>query len=111
MATNTHSPTTVNIFEAKTNLSKLIAKVEKGEEVIIARAGKPVARLTPLEPQKQKIRFGGLKGKIWIADDFDAPLPPEILAEFEDGPIFPPERREPERREVAQTRQKRAKAS
>jgi prevent-host-death family protein len=84
--------TQVNIFEAKTHLSKLIEQVEKGGEVIIARAGKPVARLTPLEPEKPKIRFGGLKGKIWIADDFDAPLPPEVLAEFEDGDIFPPER-------------------
>ena len=86
------SSVTVNIFQAKTQLSKLIEKVERGEEVIIARAGKPVARLTGLAPDKPKIRFGGLKGKIWIADDFDAPLPDEILAEFEEGPIFPPER-------------------
>jgi prevent-host-death family protein len=83
------TPLTVNIFEAKTQLSKLIEKVERGEEVIIARAGKPVARLTALAPEKPKIRFGGLKGKIWIADDFDAPLPGKVLAEFEDGPIFP----------------------
>jgi prevent-host-death family protein len=82
---------TVNIFEAKTQLSKLIQMVESGEDVIIARAGKPVARLTQLEPKKRPIRFGGLKGKIQIADDFDAPLPPEVLAEFEDGPIFPSE--------------------
>jgi len=47
-----------------------------------------VARLTQLEPTKPEIRFGGLKGKIWIADDFDAPLPAEVLAEFE-GDIFP----------------------
>jgi prevent-host-death family protein len=79
---------TVNIFEAKTQLSKLIEMAERGEDVIIARAGKPVARLTKLAPEKPKIRFGGLKGKIWIADDFDAPLPPEVLAEFE-GDIFP----------------------
>jgi prevent-host-death family protein len=83
---------TVNIFEAKTHLSKLIEKAEKGEEVIIARAGKPVVRLTKLEPEKRKIVFGLLKGKIHIADDFDAPLPPEVLADFEDGPIFPPEK-------------------
>ena len=71
---------TVNIFEAKTNLSKLIAKAEKGEDVVIARAGKPVVRLTRLETAKRKpIRFGGLKGKIWIADDFDAPLPEDFL--------------------------------
>ncbi len=70
---------TFNIFEAKTNLSKLIAKAEKGEDVVIARAGKPVVRLTRLETAKKPIRFGGLKGKIWIADDFDAPLPEDFL--------------------------------
>lgn len=83
--------TTVNIFEAKTQLSKLIGLVEQGQEIVIARAGKPVVRLTQLEPGKHKIRFGGLKGKIWIADDFDAPLPHEVLAEFE-GDVFPPQR-------------------
>lgn len=83
----------VNIFQAKTQLSKLVEMAEHGQDVIIARAGKPVARLTRLEaPAKKPIRFGALKGKIWIADDFDAPLPPEVLAEFEDGQIFPPER-------------------
>ncbi|MGA3031666.1 MAG: type II toxin-antitoxin system prevent-host-death family antitoxin [Terracidiphilus sp.] len=70
---------TVNVFEAKTNLSKLIAKAEKGEDVIIARAGKPVVRLTRLEPDKPKIRFGLLKGKIHVADDFDAYLPEDFL--------------------------------
>lgn len=74
---------TVNIFEAKTNLSKLIEQVEKGEEVIIARAGKPVARLTKFAPARKPIRFGGMKGKIWVAEDFDAPLPDDLLAEFE----------------------------
>jgi prevent-host-death family protein len=83
---------TVNIFEAKTQLSKLIAMAESGEEVVIARAGKPVVKLTRLEPPKRTIRYGMLKGKIHIADDFDAPLPDEILAEFYDGPIFPPDR-------------------
>ncbi len=94
MAANSQTPITVNIFEAKTKLSKLIEMVESGEDVIIARAGKPVARLTGLKPEKPKIRFGGLKGKVWIADDFDAPLPQDVLAEFEDGPIFPPEHAE-----------------
>ncbi|HEY1646930.1 MAG TPA: type II toxin-antitoxin system Phd/YefM family antitoxin [Terracidiphilus sp.] len=92
MPTDNQAPATVNIFEAKTQLSKLIERVERGEDVIIARAGKPVARLTGLKPEKRKIRYGGLKGKIWVADDFDAPLPDEVLAEFENGPIFPPER-------------------
>jgi prevent-host-death family protein len=80
---------TFNIFEAKTQLSKLVGMAENGQDVIIARAGKPVVRVTKLEPAKRPIRYGGLKGKIWIADDFDAPLPPEVLAEFEDGPIWP----------------------
>ena len=74
---------TVNIFEAKTQLSKLIQIVENGEDVVIARNGKPVVRLTQLEPAKRPIVFGLLKGKIHVADDFDAPLPDEILAEFE----------------------------
>jgi prevent-host-death family protein len=81
---------TFNIFEAKTQLSKLVEMAENGQDVIIARAGKPVVRVTKLEPVKRPIRYGGLKGKIWIADDFDAPLPAEVLAEFEDGPIWPP---------------------
>ena len=76
--------TQVNIFEAKTNLSKLIELVEQGQEIVIARAGKPVARLTQLEPTKRPIRYGGLKGKIWIADDFDAPLPADVIASFEE---------------------------
>jgi prevent-host-death family protein len=79
MAAHTQTPITVNIFEAKTKLSKLIEMVERGEDVIIARAGKPVARLTGLKPEKRKIRFGALKGKIWIADDFDDPLPEDFL--------------------------------
>jgi prevent-host-death family protein len=85
--------TTVNMFEAKTQLSKLVERVEQGEDVIIARAGKPVARLTRLEPKKKPIVFGLLKGKLHIADDFDAPLTPEVLAEFE-ADIFPQERAE-----------------
>ncbi len=70
---------TVNIFEAKTQLSKLIELAEKGEDVVIARNGKPVVRLTRLEPVKKPIIFGLMKGKIWVADDFDAPLPEDFL--------------------------------
>jgi prevent-host-death family protein len=75
---------TVNVFEAKTNLSKLIAKAEKGEDVIIARAGKPVVRLTQLEPTKKPIRFGLLKGKIHVSNDFDDYLPEDFLITPED---------------------------
>jgi prevent-host-death family protein len=74
---------TVNIFEAKTNLSKLLERVENGEDVIIARSGKPIARLTRLEPVKKPIVFGLLKGKLHVADDFDAPLPADVQADFE----------------------------
>lgn len=73
----------VNIYEAKTTLSKLIERAAAGEDVILARGGKPVARLTQLEPAKRKIRFGLLKGKIRVSKDFDAPLPEAALAEFE----------------------------
>jgi len=70
---------TVNMFEAKTQLSKLVEMAERGEEVIIARAGKPVARLTKLEPEKRPIRFGLLKGQLHVADDFDDYLPEDFL--------------------------------
>ena len=69
---------TVNIHEAKTQLSKLIARVEAGEEIVIARAGKPAVRLVKIEesPPPLKRELGRWKGKIWIADDFDeAPVP------------------------------------
>ena len=74
---------TINIYEAKTTLSKLVEQAAAGHDVIIARGGKPVARLTQLEPTKRKIRFGVLKGKIKVRKDFDAPLKDEDLAEFE----------------------------
>lgn len=75
---------TVNIHEAKTHFSKLVDSVLKGNEVVIAMSGKPVAKLTPIE-KKPKRRPGALKGKIKIAKDFDAPLPEHILSDFEDS--------------------------
>lgn len=84
MAANLQTPVTVNVFEAKTQLSKLLERVEGGEDVIIARAGKPVARLTQLKPEKKPIIFGLMKGKIWVADDFDDPLPEDFLITPED---------------------------
>lgn len=72
---------TINIHEAKTHFSKLIQSVLEGEEVVIAKAGQPLVRMVPLLPSK-KNRFGTLKGKIKIADDFDAPLPEDILQGF-----------------------------
>jgi prevent-host-death family protein len=77
--------TIVNIYDAKTQLSKLIEEAAAGNDVVIARGGKPVARLTRLDAPKRKLKFGVLKGKIKISDDFDTPLPGDVLAQFE-GP-------------------------
>jgi len=74
---------TVNIYEAKTQLSKLVDLASSGTDVVIARAGKPAARLTSLNKQNRLTGLGSLKGKGWIAEDFDAPLPDELLAQFE----------------------------
>lgn len=74
---------TMNIHEAKTQFSKLIEAVMQGEEVIIARAGKPVASLVAIQSKTPVRRAGALKGKITIAEDFDAPLPDDIAASFE----------------------------
>ncbi len=74
---------TVNIHDAKTHLSRLLEAVAAGEEIVIAKSGKPVARLVPLEgDEKPKRQFGRLKGKIWISDDFDDPLPSDVLKDF-----------------------------
>lgn len=74
---------TVNVHEAKTQLSKLLARVEKGEEVLIARAGKPVARLAPIESPRAPRKPGSAKGKIWTSDDFHEPLPDDVIDLFE----------------------------
>ena len=74
---------TVNIHAAKTQLSRLVEDAAKGEEIIIAKAGKPVARLVPLADVRLKRRLGGLAGKVQIPEDFDAPLPDDILDAFE----------------------------
>ncbi|MDR3791787.1 MAG: hypothetical protein P4L03_00260 [Terracidiphilus sp.] len=74
---------TYEIAEAEEKLEALIEAAERGEEVLIARDGKAVARMIKPVQEKTHIQFGTLKGKIWIADDFDAPLPPDLQAEFE----------------------------
>ena len=74
--------TAVNVHEAKTHLSRLLAQVEAGEEVVISRAGRPVARLVAVRKGPGKRRAGRFVGKGRIADDFNAPLPPEVLAGF-----------------------------
>jgi len=75
--------TTVNIHEAKTHLSRLVDEVAAGAEIIIAKAGKPMARLAPISTPIRKKRLGLLKGKIKVPDDFNAPLDDEILSAFE----------------------------
>ena len=72
----------VNIHEAKTHLSQLVEDVARGDEIIIAKAGKPMARLVAFDNDTTPRPRGLLQGKIWIADDFDAPLPEEILQDF-----------------------------
>jgi prevent-host-death family protein len=73
---------TFNVHEAKTQFSRILAKVQAGEEVIIAKAGQPIARIVP-------IRSSGLRmpdskhGVLWVAEDFDAPLPDDLLDAFE----------------------------
>ena len=75
--------TTVNIHEAKTHLSRLLLRVVGGEEVIIAKAGKPMARLVPLEDRPPHRAGGRDSGLFNVPEDFDAPLPEEILSGFE----------------------------
>jgi prevent-host-death family protein len=74
---------TVNIHEAKTQLSRLVEEVEGGREIVIARAGRPVARLVPLAAPVRRKQLGLLRGKIRVSADFDAPLPDDVLAAFE----------------------------
>lgn len=71
-----------NIHEAKTHLSKLVERVESGEELVIGRAGKPVAKIVPFERPKKPRKPGVWKGKVVIHDDFDDPLPEEIMKAF-----------------------------
>ena len=66
---------TVNVHEAKTQLSKLLEAVQSGDEIVIAKSGTPIARLVPYTPPKRKIEPpGAMKGQIWIGDGFDEPL-------------------------------------
>jgi prevent-host-death family protein len=73
---------TVNVHEAKTHLSRLLERVEHGEEIVIARAGKPIAKLVAIEPVVTRRPMGLYKGQIWMSDDFDAPLPWQIFPGF-----------------------------
>ena len=75
----------VNVHEAKTHLSKLLQRVADGEEVIISRAGVPIAKLVAVRPEQKVRPLGFAGGEVWVADDFDAPLPDEILKQFYGG--------------------------
>lgn len=74
--------TSVNVHEAKTHLSRLLERVSTGEEIVIAKAGKPVARLVPYRETRARRVPGSMRGLIHVPDDFDDPLPPEILELF-----------------------------
>lgn len=69
---------TLNLYEAKTQLSSLVEQAAAGEEIIIAKNGKPMAKLVPIRERPLR-KPGRLKGKIWMSDDFDAPLPQDII--------------------------------
>jgi prevent-host-death family protein len=73
----------INIHAAKTQLSRLVDAAAAGEEIIIARAGRPVARLVPFAPKSERRRLGILAGQLKVPADFDAPLPEEELDRFE----------------------------
>jgi prevent-host-death family protein len=75
--------TIVNVHEAKTHLSRLLEDVAAGAEVVIAKAGKPVARLVPVEAGPRPKRLGLLRGRIKVPADFNVPLSPEELTDFE----------------------------
>ena len=76
-------PATVSIYEAKTTLSHLVDQALRGDEIVITRHGRPVARLVPARSARTPRKLGALRGKIRVARDFDAPLPAHVLALFE----------------------------
>ncbi len=75
--------TTVNIHEAKTHFSRILNRVQSGEEIVIAKAGKPIARIVPIMEKVEKRNPGAAKGLIVVKDSFFEPLPDSILQEFE----------------------------
>ena len=75
---------TINIHEAKTNLSRLLARVELGEEIIIANRGVPIAKLVPFQKSANRLSsLGSDKGRFVVTEDFNAPLPDDLLKAFE----------------------------
>lgn len=80
---------TINIHEAKTHLSRFIEKAAAGEEIIIAKAGKPIAKLVPLQDAPSARSLGIFQGKLNVPEDFDASLPEEALLQFQNADIEP----------------------
>lgn len=76
------APKQINLHAAKTSLSRLVDEAMAGEEIVIAKAGKPMVRLVPVARETRRRGFGADKGQIRISDDFDAPLPAEVLRSF-----------------------------
>lgn len=74
-------PKLLNLYDAKTQLSSLVEEAASGAEIIIAKAGRPMAKLVAFRTSARR-KPGRLKGRIWIADDFEAPLPAEVLDGF-----------------------------
>jgi prevent-host-death family protein len=72
-----------NLYEAKTSLSRLVDRAAEGEEIVIAKAGKPLAKLVPLPKAHTPREPGGWEGRVYISEDFDEPLPEEFQAAFE----------------------------
>ena len=75
--------TIVNIHEAKTHLSRIVDQAAAGQEVIIAKAGRQVAKLVPLSSRPKPKKLGGLQGRIHVPDDFNAPLGDDVIVSFE----------------------------
>ncbi len=74
----------LNLYEAKTQLSALVEEAAAGAEIVIAKAGRPMAKLVPIRPSARR-RPGRAKGRIWMADNFDTPLPEALQRRFEGG--------------------------
>ncbi len=72
----------VNVHEAKTHLSRLLERVKAGEEIVLGKAGKPIAKIVPFSPKSEPRKPGIAKGKIWIAENFDDPLPEDMMKVF-----------------------------
>jgi prevent-host-death family protein len=82
MAGRRRRVTQVNLYDAKTQLSRLVDRAAAGEEIIIAKGGRPLARLVPLAARTQPRALGLLAGEVWVGPDFDAPLPDDLAAGF-----------------------------